>query len=34
MVLTIADEAVAAITWFSDTAVFRHFGLPEALPSA
>jgi RNA polymerase sigma-70 factor (ECF subfamily) len=28
-VLTLEYDAIAAITWFSDTAVFRHFGLPE-----
>jgi RNA polymerase sigma-70 factor, ECF subfamily len=33
LVLTLAGDAVAAITWFSDTAVFRHFGLPRSLPS-
>ena len=26
-------DAIAAITWFSDTAVFRPFGLPRTLPS-
>jgi hypothetical protein len=26
-------DAVAAITWFDDTAIFRHFGLPPTLPS-
>ena len=33
VVLTLAGDAIAAITWFSDTAVFRHFGLPRSLPS-
>jgi RNA polymerase sigma-70 factor (ECF subfamily) len=33
LVLTLAGDAIAAITWFSDTAVFRHFGLPRSLPS-
>jgi RNA polymerase sigma factor (sigma-70 family) len=28
-VLTLEDDAVAGITWFSDTALFRHFGLPS-----
>jgi RNA polymerase sigma-70 factor (ECF subfamily) len=28
-VLTLEGDAVAAITWFADTAVFRHFGLPS-----
>jgi RNA polymerase sigma factor (sigma-70 family) len=31
-VLTLEDNAVAAITWFSDTDLFRHFGLPPTLP--
>jgi RNA polymerase sigma-70 factor (ECF subfamily) len=31
-VLTLESDAVAAITWFADTGVFRHFGLPEARP--
>ena len=31
MVLTLEGDAVAAITWFADTAVFRHFGLPPTL---
>jgi RNA polymerase sigma-70 factor (TIGR02960 family) len=33
IVLTLAGDAVAAITWFADTGVFRHFGLPRTLPS-
>jgi RNA polymerase sigma-70 factor (TIGR02960 family) len=32
IVLTLEREAVAAITWFSDTGLFRHFGLPRTLP--
>jgi RNA polymerase sigma-70 factor (ECF subfamily) len=32
LVLTLAGDAVAAITWFADTGVFRHFGLPRTLP--
>ena len=32
IVLTLAGEEIAAITWFADTAVFRHFGLPRTLP--
>jgi RNA polymerase sigma-70 factor (TIGR02960 family) len=32
IVLTLDDDAVGAITWFADTAVFRHFGLPRMLP--
>jgi RNA polymerase sigma-70 factor (TIGR02960 family) len=31
IVLTLAGDAVAGITWFTDTAVFRHFGLPRML---
>jgi RNA polymerase sigma-70 factor (ECF subfamily) len=34
IVLTLADDAVAAITWFADTGVFPHFGLPVTLPNA
>jgi RNA polymerase sigma-70 factor (TIGR02960 family) len=30
-VLTLEGDAVAAITWFFDTALFRHFDLPETL---
>jgi hypothetical protein len=33
IVLTLAGDAITAITWFSDTGVFRHFGLPRTLPS-
>ena len=33
LVLTLAGDAVAGITWFADTGVFRHFGLPRTLPS-
>lgn len=32
IVITLAPDAVEAITWFSDTAVFRSFGLPRTLP--
>ncbi|HET8953852.1 MAG TPA: sigma-70 family RNA polymerase sigma factor [Solirubrobacteraceae bacterium] len=32
-VLTLEGDAIAAITWFSDTAVLRHFGLPRTLPT-
>jgi hypothetical protein len=32
IVLTLEGNAVAAITWFVDTGVFRHFGLPRSLP--
>ena len=31
--LTLEGDAVAAITWFADTALFPHFGLPRTLPS-
>jgi RNA polymerase sigma-70 factor (TIGR02960 family) len=31
LVLTLEADAVAAITWFTDTGVFRHFGLPRTL---
>jgi RNA polymerase sigma-70 factor (TIGR02960 family) len=33
IVLTLAGDAITAITWFSDTGVFRHFGLPRTLPN-
>jgi RNA polymerase sigma-70 factor (TIGR02960 family) len=33
LVLTLERDAVAAITWFADTGVFRHFGLPRTLRS-
>ena len=33
IVLTLEGDAIAAITWFADTGVFRHFGLPRSLPS-
>jgi RNA polymerase sigma-70 factor (TIGR02960 family) len=33
VVLTLEGDAIAAITWFADTGVFRHFGLPRTLPS-
>jgi RNA polymerase sigma-70 factor (ECF subfamily) len=33
LVLTLEGEAIAAITWFADTGVFRHFGLPRTLPT-
>jgi RNA polymerase sigma-70 factor (ECF subfamily) len=33
IVLTLEGDAVAAITWFADTSIFRHFGLPRTLPS-
>jgi RNA polymerase sigma-70 factor (ECF subfamily) len=33
IVLTLEADAIAAITWFADTSIFRHFGLPATLPS-
>jgi len=30
--VTLVGEGIAAVTWFSDTGVFRHFGLPRTLP--
>jgi RNA polymerase sigma-70 factor (TIGR02960 family) len=33
LVLTLEGDKVSAITWFTDTAVFRQFGLPRTLPS-
>jgi RNA polymerase sigma-70 factor (ECF subfamily) len=33
IVLTLEGDAIAAITWFAETGVFRHFGLPRTLPS-
>jgi hypothetical protein len=32
-VVTLAGDAIAAITWFSDTGVFRRFGPPRTLPN-
>jgi RNA polymerase sigma-70 factor (ECF subfamily) len=32
-VLTLEGDAIAAITWFSDTGLFGAFGLPRTLPS-
>jgi RNA polymerase sigma-70 factor (ECF subfamily) len=32
LVLTLEGDAIAGITWFADTGVFRHFGLPRTLP--
>jgi RNA polymerase sigma-70 factor (TIGR02960 family) len=31
IVLTVEGDAIAAITWFADTAVFRQFGLPRTV---
>jgi RNA polymerase sigma-70 factor, ECF subfamily len=33
-VLTLTEDAIAAITWFTDTGVLSHFGLPRTLPSS
>jgi hypothetical protein len=30
-VLTLEGEQVSAITWFGDSSVFPHFGLPRTL---
>jgi hypothetical protein len=32
IVLTLRGDHISAITWFSDSSVFPHFGLPRALP--
>jgi RNA polymerase sigma-70 factor (TIGR02960 family) len=32
-VLTLEGDAATAITWFADTALFGHFGLPRTLPA-
>jgi RNA polymerase sigma-70 factor (TIGR02960 family) len=32
-VLTLEGDAAAAITWFADRGIFRHFGLPRTLRS-
>jgi RNA polymerase sigma-70 factor (ECF subfamily) len=32
IVLSLEGEAITAITWFSDTGVFRQFGLPRSVP--
>jgi RNA polymerase sigma-70 factor (TIGR02960 family) len=31
LVLTLQGDRLSALTWFSDTAVFRHFGLPRTI---
>ena len=33
LVLTLDGDRVQAMTWFSDTSVFPHFGLPRTLPA-
>ena len=32
-VLTLEGDAVGAMTWFADTALFEHFGLPRTVRS-
>jgi RNA polymerase sigma-70 factor (TIGR02960 family) len=32
IVLTLRGDQISAITWFSDSSIFPHFGLPRALP--
>jgi RNA polymerase sigma-70 factor (TIGR02960 family) len=32
-VLTVEGDEIAAITWFTDTGLFRHFRLPRTVPS-
>jgi RNA polymerase sigma-70 factor, ECF subfamily len=32
IVLTLRGDQISAITWFADSSVFPHFGLPRALP--
>lgn len=32
-VLTLREDSISAITWFSDTSVFPHFGLPRTIPT-
>jgi SnoaL-like domain len=34
IVLTLGGDAIAAIIWFADTGLFRHFGLPRAVPNS
>jgi hypothetical protein len=31
LVLTLEDDRISEITWFADTSVFPHFGLPRIL---
>jgi RNA polymerase sigma-70 factor (ECF subfamily) len=33
LVLTLAGDQIAAITWFWDTSIFPYFGLPRSLPA-
>jgi RNA polymerase sigma-70 factor (ECF subfamily) len=32
LVLTLSGDEISAITWFADSSVFPHFGLPRMLP--
>jgi RNA polymerase sigma-70 factor (ECF subfamily) len=32
MVLTLDEDRISAITWFTERSLFRHFGLPRTLP--
>jgi RNA polymerase sigma-70 factor (ECF subfamily) len=32
IVLTLTGDQISAITWFADSSIFPHFGLPRALP--
>jgi RNA polymerase sigma-70 factor (ECF subfamily) len=34
LVLTLAGTGIAEITWFADSSVFPHFGLPRTLRSS
>jgi hypothetical protein len=31
LVLTLRSDQISAITWFADSSVFPHFGLPRTL---
>jgi RNA polymerase sigma-70 factor (TIGR02960 family) len=33
LVLTLGEDRISEITWFADTGVFPHFGLPRILPA-
>ena len=33
LVLTLADSGITEITWFADSSVFPHFGLPRTVPA-
>jgi RNA polymerase sigma-70 factor (TIGR02960 family) len=33
IVLTLRGDQISAITWFSDSSIFGHFGLPNAVPT-